>query len=375
MKVAAFQSVTDDNGILKKVIERGWIPVKPSERDQFIAEIHRTYEDGPKVGKVVESDEGKDPIWTIHFNDMENDSCGLKYALLSMELGEISEFILRPEYSGSSGALRYHIKLIDFRTYYEYPLQLQKIYFVPRSYSTLKPGQKVVICAKGYCNGQLYHEHKARVIVADADYTELPRAVVAHLNKVGSQGGWLKLADTKEISGKEREKFGFPPDGAVWYNVDVVSCLSDDTLSVEMADDFFRAGKSRLAEKIYEHCTTSFSDRCPEEALPRARLNAALASLQIGRPDKCYRHCLFYGQNAGENDKYHFRLGQACFLRYDFRKAEEHFREAYAISSDSNKKEILQAVHLSERKYKTKYDNILKTMIEYGPVVLLAQEI
>ncbi|VDO07957.1 unnamed protein product [Rodentolepis nana] len=370
--VNAFESVTDDNGILKKVIQKGWIPVKPSENNQFTVEILRTYEDGPKKGEVVESDTEKDPIRTIHFRGIERNY--LKYALVSMELGEISEFILQPKYSGGSEAHRCRIKLIDFGAFYEYSHQVQRVFSIAHDCGSLYPGQKVDIHAKGYCNGQLYHEHRASVFAADADYTELPRTVVAQLRRLGPKGGWLKLVNINEISDKEREKFGFPSNGAVWYHVEVESSISGGTVSVEMADDFLRAGKCRLAEEIYDHCTSSYTDRCPKEAIPRAHLNAALASLQIGSPDKCLRHCQRYSQNGAEDDKYYFRLGQAFFMKHDFRRAEEHFRAASIRSSESNREEILQAANLSGRRYKSKYDNILRTMMEHAPV-LLAQQI
>ncbi|VDL18823.1 unnamed protein product [Hymenolepis diminuta] len=364
-----FESIVDDDGVLKKIVLRGLIPVKPSQYSEIIAEICRTYEEGPKKGKTVESDEGKDGICAIHFDNTEGDSDGLKCALLSMELGEISEFILQPEYTDSDEVLHYRIKLVDFYRFYECPTRSREIYIIGPDYGQpLMPGQKVDIHAKGYCDGKLYHDHKSSVYVGDAGYTELPRTVVAHLNFMRSQGGWMRLNDTREISAKEREKFGFPSDVAVWYNVEVTSSEIDNIVfSKEKADDFFRAGKSQVAEKIYEYCTNILNEES-KETYDKALLNAALASLQNNHPDKCIDYCLTYENSAGEDDNSHFRLGQAYFMKYDFRKAEEHFKRALEFSNDNNKPEISQAAHLSDCRYKTKYDNILKTIKDHGPV-------
>ncbi|KAM7536880.1 hypothetical protein Aperf_G00000083023 [Anoplocephala perfoliata] len=347
-----FESIVPDGGVLKKIIQKGSIPVKPDKYCSAVVEICGTYEGGVNDGKVFQSSDGRKFLPHIELSGNRSAPEGLRIALLTMELGEICEAILHPPYGyDNREVLHYRIKLVDI------------VLTDPEDH-------------KGYCDGRLCHEGEANLFIGDTDYDGLPKAVIEQLNELGKAGGWIKVRNTEEISARERERFGFPPIQPVWYKVEINS--SEDINEChnalflkQRADDSLKAGKSQLAENIYRYlrdCSYKLDKPESVEISKEIAMNAALAALQNGHPNEC----LSFLRCSTKDERYFFRSGQAYFFKLDYESAEKNFKEVLKINPENT--EALEAISLCQRRSQTKgIQDMLDVMREHGMKVL-AQE-
>lgn len=240
LDLQGFESIVPDDGVLKKIVQSGLIPVKPRENYSAVVEIRGTYEGGANDGKVFESSEGRKSLHEINLRKNCSLAEGLRIALLTMELGELCEVILNPPYGYENGeALRYRIKLIDITAH---RFALPRVLIIKPQHAFLV-SQKIEIHVTGYCDDKICHDREASLLIGDTDYDGLPKAIIEHLHHFGSSGGWIKLQNSKEISAEEREKFGFPPIKPIWYKIDINSYENMDeyrnALSLKRRADYF----------------------------------------------------------------------------------------------------------------------------------------
>ncbi|KAM7536329.1 hypothetical protein Aperf_G00000082885 [Anoplocephala perfoliata] len=371
-----FESIVSDGGVRKRIIQKGSIPVKPVKYCSAVVEISGTYEGGVNDGKVFQTSEGRKLLPKMELGGGRSLPVGLRIALLTMELGEICEAILHPPYGyDNREVLRYRIKLVDIVLTND--LRPKVLVVDPYFKTCFHVGQKLDIHFRGYCDGRLCHEGEANLYIGDTDYDGLPKAVIEQLNKLGKAGGWIKLENSKEISAREREKFGFPPIQPIWYEVEIDSSENTDeccnVLSLKQrADDFFEAGKSQLAENIYKYMRDD-SDKLDGpmtmEIYEEIGVGGALAALQNGHP----KECLSFLLPVKKDERYFLRSGQAYFLKLDYESAEKNFKEVLKINPENS--EALEAMKLCQRKAEMKDIPIMLEIMRKHGMKVLAEEI
>ncbi|VDD76918.1 unnamed protein product [Mesocestoides corti] len=362
-----FFSLTEDRGVLKKVIKEGKRDIHPIKDDTVVVHYVGTFHGGSEHGQKFDSSRDREEPFKFRVGKSEVIKAW-DLAIPTMKPGEICEIVAFPDYAYFDGKTRrFEIELIDF-----YGNDVSDKYDGTLLMSTMekgnaaiqpKPGVTCEIHIKGFCDGQLFDERDISYTVGDFEEAGIPEGLdraLTYMNKDGKAR--VRVLGCNSFSETEYAQHGLPKDSPLEYEVTVMSCEV--------------AGKYKLALKMYHElqgeCFSVVTDGCKEDAdLKKFRvtlhLNKALVGLKMKSADSCLKECQDIIQLDPLNEKCFYRQGEAYLLRGDHEEALVCFKKALRVNpenSEAARKIKMCETTLSDalRREKTMFQNAFKRL-------------
>lgn len=112
-----FVSITNDRGVLKKIVKRGEIPFLPSMSERILVHYTGWYHGGEHHGEVFDDSWARNKPLETFLGPFysKNTIKAFEVVLKTMEMGEICEVIAYPDYAYTDGQVRrYKIERLLF---------------------------------------------------------------------------------------------------------------------------------------------------------------------------------------------------------------------------------------------------------------------
>nr|CDS22690.1 peptidyl prolyl cis trans isomerase FKBP4 [Echinococcus granulosus] len=277
-----------------------------------------------------------------------------------MKLGEICEIIVFPDYAYyDSQTRRYEIELVDFYGSYNCcgpnsPILISCTKEGNRNVSPL-PGEKVTVHLEAYCNDELFDCRDESFIMGDFDGSRLPEGLCKKLFSCNDGGEYrFKVTKPMLVTPMECEKRGIPEDAILWYNVIIKTCelrerpnrsaSSKENMAAllsmkKRANEFFKAGKYKLADYMYSSIECLGFHNCDREDYQYIRSttyqNRALCLLKLNLPNECIRACDWALKKDPRDEKCLFRRGLAYIMKNDYNEAEKCFKKVLEVNAEN----------------------------------------
>ncbi|BHF59590.1 FK506-binding protein 5 [Sparganum proliferum] len=329
-----FTSLTDDRGVLKKVIKEGIRDVHPVDGDTVFVHYVGTYHGGDQHGQKFDSSRDRNERFKFNVGKSEVIKAW-DLAIPTMKLGEVCELVALPDYAYKDGkTLKFEIELLEF-----YGSQV----FCPEA------GASVDIHLKGLYEGNVFDERDVQYCVGDYVEVGVPRGVDSALRKMHAEGkSIVRVSKQNSLGEEECAKFGFPPGSNLDYEVTLksfeksIQSLSSFSEQMEharkiknRANEYLKIGKHTLAQDMYIKLlgellyviTDGIKEKQTlDQEMIAVHLNLALSFLRENNPTGVIDNCDKVLDFDASNEKALFRKGQAFLLRGDVEQALLFFK-------------------------------------------------
>ncbi|KAM7532460.1 hypothetical protein Aperf_G00000132926 [Anoplocephala perfoliata] len=350
-----FEALTEDRGVLKKVISPGKVGLSPVEGDNIVMLYCGKYFGGDKDGENIHSCKG--PKERLSFRIGKSLVLeGWNIALPTMQMGEICHLVLTPQYGyqGKSSCF-FEIELLDF---YGDDLNLSNrgSVFLTRLERgnigvPVRPGAQCKISVQEYSSEKFIAERNINYVVGDYECNDLPRGFDFALTYMyEGEKGRIKLARNMTYPEEWYANHTIPAGSALYFVTEVISCeqrktpsafktFKEKMLNIDVwkakANQYFMDGKYKIAADMYsdllDDITGIIASNFPEQHdLQRCKCvmyqNRAMAYLKMRCPAECLEECAKCLQIDPKNEKCLYRKGEAYLLLGDHEEAEKCFR-------------------------------------------------
>ncbi|KAL7062698.1 hypothetical protein AAHC03_01066 [Spirometra sp. Aus1] len=331
-----FTSLTDDRGVLKKVIKEGLRDSHPVDGDTVFVHYVGTYHGGDQHGQKFDSSRDRNERFKFNVGKSEVIKAW-DLAIPTMKLGEVCELVALPDYAYKDGkTLKFEIELLEF-----YGSQV----FCPEA------GASVDIHLKGLYEGRVFDERDIQYCVGDYVEAGVPRGVDSAVRKMHAEGkSIVRVSKQNSLGEEECAKFGFPPGSNLDYEVTLksfeklksIQSLSSFSEQMEharkiknRANEYLKIGKHTLAQDMYIKLLGELlyvitdgvkEKQTLDQEMIAVHLNLALSFLRENNPTGVIDNCDKVLDFDASNEKALFRKGQAFLLRGDVEQALLFFK-------------------------------------------------
>ncbi|CAL8376135.1 unnamed protein product [Arctogadus glacialis] len=287
----------------------------------------------------------------------------------TMKIGELSQFICKPEYAyGSAGSppkippdatLVFQVELFEFRgediTEGEDGGIIRRIITKGEGYSKPNEGASVEVSVEGTFEGRVFDEREMKFEIGDGEGLGLP---------VGVEKAILAMEQGEESIFIIKPKYGFglagnagyaiPGDATLQYKIkmptfekakeswemNTVEKLEQSGVVKEKGTQYFKEGKYKQATVQYKRIVTWLEsesalgeeDELKAKALRlAAHLNLAMCYLKIQEAGQALENCDKALLLDEANEKALFRKGEALVAMKEFDQAREDFQQVIQL--------------------------------------------
>lgn len=353
-----------DGGVLKLVKREGTGAELPMTGDKVFVHYVGTLLDGTHFdssrdrGEKFSFELGKGQVikaWDI--------------GVATMKVGELSQFICKPEYAyGSAGSppkippnatLVFEVELFDFRgediTEDEDEGIIRRIITKGQGYSKPNEGAVVEVTLEGSCEGRVFDERELKFEIGDGESLGLP---------VGVEKAITAMEEGEEALFHMKPKYGFGTAGNANYNIPggaplqykikltafekakeswemtTSEKLEQSSIVKEKGTQYFKEGKYKQASVQYKRIVSwleresglSEEDEKKAKALRlAAHLNLAMCFLKLQEPNQALENCDKALELDASNEKALFRRGEALFGMKEFDRAKDDFQQVVQL--------------------------------------------
>uniref|UniRef100_A0A671VQE1 peptidylprolyl isomerase n=2 Tax=Sparus aurata TaxID=8175 RepID=A0A671VQE1_SPAAU len=391
-----------DGGVLKLVKREGTGTELPMTGDKVFVHYVGTLLDGTHFdssrdrGEKFSFELGKGQVikaWDI--------------GVATMKVGELSQFICKPEYSyGSAGSppkippnatLVFEVELFDFRgediTEDEDEGIIRRIITKGQGYSKPNEGASVEVTVEGSCEGRIFDERELKFEIGDGENLGFP---------VGVEKAIMAMEQEEEALFTMKPKYGFGNAGSEKYNIpggatvqykikltnfekakeswemNTTEKLEQSIIVKEKGTQYFKEGKYKQASVQYKRIVSwlehesglSEEDEKKAKALRlAAHLNLAMCFLKLQEPNQALESCDKALELDASNEKALFRRGEALFGMKEFDKARDDFQQViqlYPANKAAKSQVVLCQKRIKEQHEKDKriYANMFTKFAE-----------
>lgn len=353
-----------DGGVLKLVKREGTGTELPMTGDKVFVHYVGTLLDGTHFdssrdrGEKFSFELGKGQVikaWDI--------------GVATMKVGELSQFICKPEYAyGSAGSppkippnatLVFEVELFDFRgediTEDEDEGIIRRIIIKGLGYSKPNEGAVVEVTLEGSCEGRVFDERELKFEIGDGESLGLP---------AGVEKAITAMEEGEEALFNIKPKYGFGTAGNANYNIPggatlqykikltafekakeswemtTSEKLEQSSIVKEKGTQYFKEGKYKQASVQYKRIVSwleresglSEEDEKKAKALRlAAHLNLAMCFLKLHEPNQALENCEKALELDAANEKALFRRGEALFGMKEFDRAKDDFQQVIQL--------------------------------------------
>ncbi|CAL8296618.1 unnamed protein product [Boreogadus saida] len=287
----------------------------------------------------------------------------------TMKIGELSQFICKPEYAyGSAGSppkippdatLVFQVELFEFRgediTEGEDGGIIRRIITKGEGYSKPNEGASVEVSVEGSFEGRVFDEREMKFEIGDGEGLGLP---------VGVEKAILAMEQGEESIFNIKPKYGFglagnagyaiPADATLQYKIkmttfekakeswemNTVEKLEQSGVVKEKGTQYFKEGKYKQATVQYKRIVTWLEsesalgeeDELKAKALRlAAHLNLAMCYLKIQEASQALDNCEKALLLDEANEKALFRKGEALVAMKEFDQARGDFQQVIQL--------------------------------------------
>ncbi|KAE8296352.1 Peptidyl-prolyl cis-trans isomerase FKBP4 [Larimichthys crocea] len=325
----------------------------------------------------------------------------------TMKVGELSQFICKPEYAyGSSGSppkippsatLVFEVELFEFRgediTEDEDQGIIRRIVTRGQGYSKPNEGAAVEVTVEGSYEGHIFDERELKFEIGDGVSLGLP---------VGVEKAIMAMEQGEEALFNIKPKYGYGNAGNAKYNIpgeatlnyriklvafekakeswemNTVEKLEQSGIVKEKGTQYFKEGKYKQASVQYKRIVSwlehesglSEEDEKKAKALRlAAHLNLAMCYLKLQEPNQALESCDKALELDASNEKALFRKGEALFGMKEFDRAKDDFQQVvqlYPANKAAKSQVVLCQKRLKEQHEKDKriYANMFQKFAE-----------
>ncbi|KAM3175377.1 hypothetical protein ACTXT7_008645 [Hymenolepis weldensis] len=357
-----FTALTEDRGVLKKIIKPGKVDLSPVAGDDVVMIYSGKFIGGDKDGQNVQCTSNEREELTFRFGRpvvME----GWNVVIPTMKMGESCQIFVASEYAFDDGnSCIIDLELVDF---YGDDVNLSNIdsVFLTRiekgnAGTPVRPGAACDLTIKEYTNERFISERQlTKYIAGDHACNDLPKGFDIGLCRMDAgEKGRIKVAKDMIYPKEWYEKHDVPAGSSIYFLVEVTSCEQRKTPSVfktftqklenmkawkDKANEFLKVGKYTIALDMYQDLlddipsliTTSFKENGLLLSFKSALYqNRALACLKLKRPEECLKECDNAIDVLDRNEKSLYRKGEAYLLMGDHEEAQKWFEEVLKIN-------------------------------------------
>uniref|UniRef100_A0A0X3NYG1 peptidylprolyl isomerase n=1 Tax=Schistocephalus solidus TaxID=70667 RepID=A0A0X3NYG1_SCHSO len=345
-----FTSLTDDRGVLKKIIKEGIKDAHPVDGDTVFVHYVGTYHGGDQHGQKFDSSRDRNERFKFNVGKSEVIKAW-DLVIPTMKLGEVCELVALPDYAYKDGkTLKFEIELLEFHgedvsreqdgTSRMSVLCKGSQVFCPEA------GVTVDIHLKGLYEGKVFDERDVQYCVGDYSEVGVPRGVDSAVRKMHAEGkSIVRISKQNSLGEEECAKFGIPPGSNLDYEVTLKSFeklksiqnLPSFTEKMEharnirsRANEYLKVGKHTLAQDMYSKLLSELlyvitdgvkEKQTLDQEMIAVHLNLALSFLRENNPTGAIENCDKVLDFDASNEKAQFRKGQAFLLRGDVERA------------------------------------------------------
>lgn len=287
----------------------------------------------------------------------------------TMRVGELSQFICKPEYAyGSAGSppkippnatLVFEVELFDFRgediTEDEDEGIIRRIITKGQGYSKPNEGAVVEVTLEGSCEGRVFDERELKFEIGDGESLGLP---------AGVEKAIMAMEEGEEALFHMKPKYGFGTAGNANYNIPggatlqykikltafekakeswemtTSEKLEQSSIVKDKGTQYFKEGKYKQASVQYKRIVSwleresglSEEDEKKAKALRlAAHLNLAMCFLKLQEPNQALENCDKALELDASNEKALFRRGEALFGMKEFDRAKDDFQQVVQL--------------------------------------------
>ncbi|CAL8358731.1 unnamed protein product [Lota lota] len=391
-----------DGGVLKLVKTEGTGTELPMTGDKVFVHYVGTLLDGTPFdssrdrGEKFSFELGKGQVikaWDI--------------GVASMKVGELCQFICKPEYAyGSAGSppkippnatLVFQVELFEFRgediTENEDGGIIRRIVTKGEGYSKPNEGAAVEVTVEGTFEGRVFDQREMKFEIGDGEGLGLP---------TGVEKAILAMEQGEESLFNIKPKYGFGLTGNAGYDIpggatlqykikltafekakeswemNTLEKLQQSSIVKEKGTQYFKEGKYKQATVQYKRIVTwleSESDLVEEDEQKAkalrlaAHLNLAMCYLKIQEAAQALENCDKALLLDESNEKALFRRGEALVAMKEFDRAREDFQQViqlYPANKAAKAQLGLCQKHIKDQREKDKrlYANMFQKFAE-----------
>ncbi|VDN11931.1 unnamed protein product [Dibothriocephalus latus] len=350
-----FMSLTEDRGVLKKIIKEGIKDSCPVDGDTVFVHYVGTYHGGDQHGQKFDSSRDRNERFKFNVGKSEVIKAW-DLVIPTMKLGEVCELVALPDYAYKDGkTLKFEIELLEF-----YGEDISREQDGTAKMSVLSKGPQVFcpeagatveLHLKGLHDGKVFDDREVSYCVGDYSEVGIPRGVDSAVRKMRAEGKSIVRVSKQNSLGEEQcAKFGIPPGSSLEYEVTLksfekvksIQSLSSFSEQMEHArkirshiNEYLKVGKHTLAQDMYINLLGELlyvvtqgvkEKQTLDQEMIAVHLNLALSFLRENNPTGIIDNCDKVLDFDASNEKALFRKGQAFLLRGDVEQALHLFK-------------------------------------------------
>ncbi|VDO07960.1 unnamed protein product [Rodentolepis nana] len=357
-----FTALTEDRGVLKKVIKPGKLDLSPVAGDDVVVIYSGKYIGGDKDQQNLYCTDNKREQLTFRFGRpvvME----GWNITIPTMKMGESCQIFITSEYAFNDGnSCLIELELVDFYGDDVYLSNIGSVFLTHiergNAGTPVRPGATCCLSIKEYANEKFIGERQlAKYIVGDHASNCLPKGFDLGLSRMDAgEKGRIKVAKDFVYPKEWYEEHDVPIGSPIYFLVEVTSCEQRKTPSAfkafaqkmdnmkawkDKANEFIKEGKHTIALDMYQDLlddipsiiTSTFKEN---ETLLSFKCtlyqNRALAYLKLKCPDQCLKECDKAIDLFDKSEKSLYRKGEAYLLMNDHEEAQKWFEEVLKVN-------------------------------------------
>ncbi|VDM05489.1 unnamed protein product, partial [Schistocephalus solidus] len=321
-----FTSLTDDRGVLKKIIKEGIKDAHPVDGDTVFVHYVGTYHGGDQHGQKFDSSRDRNERFKfnmafltrlLYLGRCVNSSLKLSYWNSTVIFIPLSPLLGEDVSREQDGTSRMSVLCKGSQV------------FCPEA------GVTVDIHLKGLYEGKVFDERDVQYCVGDYSEVGVPRGVDSAVRKMHAEGkSIVRVSKQNSLGEEECAKFGIPPGSNLDYEVTLKSFeknLPSFTEKMEHARNI----RSRemyiklLGDLLYVITDGVKEKQTLDQEMIAVHLNLALSFLRGKNPTGVIDNCDKVLDIDASNEKALFRKGQvtAFLLRGDVEQALLFFKQ------------------------------------------------